>query len=780
MIMLLKKLLPVAGLFICVSGIAQQDLQLWYSSPAKQWTDAMPVGNGRMGAMVFGRYGEERIQLNEESLWAGSQINNNNPGAASHLPEIQKALFEGEFKKAVDLSSRYLVGTPPRVRSYQPIGDLFINYASKEEIKHYKRSLTLNTGISSTTYEVGDNSITQEVFASAIQDVIVVNIIAGRPMDLEFFLSRERDTHEYKVGGNRIWFNGQIEDAEDSLRGPGGKHMRFSAAATIRYTDGSAIPFTTDTSAGYRMKAIRNIVLLITAATDYDFEHLNLDSSKDPLAECFTILDKASGISSARLKQNHIKDHRAFFDRVNFSLGEDQNNNLPVNERLERVKAGAMDPGLIVLYYQFGRYLLMGSSRKPGKLPANLQGIWNESYNAPWNSDFHTNINLQMNYWPAEKGNLSETLIPLSDFMNKLTVPGAITAREMYAAQGWTVHHLTDAFGRTGVADGVWGISPMAGPWMTFPLYRHFEYTQDKSYLRNTAYPVIKGSVEFILDFLVRSPQGYLVTNPSHSPENAFFVPGTNKKETSQLCYASTIDIEIIRGLFENFIRSATVLQTDTGLVSKVREVQTQLPPIMIGSNGTIREWIEDYEEVDPGHRHISHLLGLYPLHLISLRTPDLFEAARKTIARRLANGGGHTGWSKAWIINFYARLQDGEQCGAQVQSLLQKSTLPSLLSTHPPFQIDGNFGGAAGIAEMLLQSQPDEIHILPALPTIWPEGSISGLRAKSGFTVALSWKKGQLTRLIISADKAGDHKVRYLNKVLTVHLKRGSNAIAI
>lgn len=772
-----KTLLFFAALFSCIHGITQQDLQLWYTSPAKQWTEALPVGNGRLGAMIFGKYDHERIQLNEESVWAGSKINNNNPGASAHLPQIQAALFKGAYKDALNLSTQYLVGTPPRVRSYQPLGNLFINYAWKGTAQQYKRSLTLNTGIAATEYMVDGNKIIQEVYASAPQDVIVVSISATRPFDTELFLSREKDTHEYKSTENIAWFNGQIEDADDPEAGPGGKHLRFSGAMKI-ITDGKTVSLVTDSSAGYQVKAAKNITLLVTGATDYNFDKLNVDADLNPIAICKTKLNKAAGFSPATLKQMHVKDHRSFFDRVHFSLGEDENKTIPTNERLERVKSGTTDHGLIVLYYQYGRYLLMGSSRKPGKLPANLQGIWNESYKAPWNADFHTNINLQMNYWPAETGNLSETTIPLAHFMEKLTIPGGVTAREMYNANGWTLHHLTDAFGRTGVADGVWGVSPMAGPWMTFPLYRHYEFTGDTNYLRNTAYPVIKGSVAFVLDFLIPSPQGYLVTNPSHSPENAFFVPGTNRKESSQLCYASTIDIEIIQGLFNNFINAATLLHVDAGLVNRVKAAQQQLPPIKIGANGTIQEWIEDFEETEPGHRHMSHLLGLYPLNLISPQTPDLYVAAKKTIERRLANGGGHTGWSKAWIINFYARLQDGEKCGEQVQSLLQNSTLISLLSTHPPFQIDGNFGGAAGIAEMLLQSQNNEIQILPALPSSWPSGSIKGLRARGGYTIAISWQSGKLTKLIITADKAGRHSIRYGNKVLKLFLKKGDNTI--
>ncbi|MFT3704577.1 MAG: hypothetical protein QM802_19585 [Agriterribacter sp.] len=368
----------------------------------------------------------------------------------------------------------------------------------------------------------------------------------------------------------------------------------------------------------------------------------------------------------------------------------------------------------------------------------------------------------------------------MADFVQKLAVPGAVTAKEMYNAHGWVLHHLTDAFGRTGVADGVWGVSPMAGPWMTFPIYRHYEFTGDKEYLRNTAYPIIKGSVEFVLDFLIKSPEGYLVTNPSHSPENAFFVPGSNKKETSQLSYATTIDVEIITGLFNNFIQSANTLNLDRELVDKVQQTLKQLPPIKISTKGTIQEWIQDFEETEPGHRHMSHLLGLYPLNIISLHTPALFAAAQKTIERRLANGGGHTGWSKAWIINFYARLLNGNEAGKQVQSLLQKSTLISLLSTHPPFQIDGNFGGSAGIAEMLLQSQNGELHILPALPDTWTSGNIKGICARGGYKLDITWANGKLTGLNVYAPKAGIYKVRYKDKVVNKNFVKGMNKVVL
>lgn len=741
----------------------------------------MPVGNGRMGAMVFGRPADELIQLNEESVWAGSKINNNNKKAAQHLPEIQTAIFTGEYTRALDLSSQYLVGTPPRVRSYQPLGNLYIHYEHKDAPARYERSLHLNTGIATTSFVVADNSVKQEVYASAPKDVIIVTISAGRPLNLSLELQRQYDVDTYRASANNLlYYTGQISDAADSLAGPGGRHMRFAGAMKILFTDGKTTTAISDTSAICHIQSAKNITIAITGATDYNADLLDTDPTIDPLAVCSDKLNKISTLSPATLRREHVKDHRSYFDRVQFDLGDPANDSIPTDKRLERVKAGATDRGLIVLYYQFGRYLLMGSSRSPGRLPANLQGIWNDLYKAPWNADFHTNINLQMNYWPAETGHLPETVLPLARFVQKLTVPGAATAREMYNARGWTLHHLTDPFGRTGVADGVWGVSPMAGPWMTFPVYRHYEFTRDKKYLEEIAYPVMKGSVLFVLDFLIRSPQGYLVTNPSHSPENAFFVPGSNRKEKSQLSYAATIDIEIIRGLFANFTEAARILHTDADLLAKVDSATRQLPPIKIAANGTVQEWIEDFEEVEPGHRHMSHLLGLYPLNLISLHTPELFTAAQKTIERRLSNGGGHTGWSKAWIINFYARLLNGNEAGRQVQSLLAKSTLSSLLSTHPPFQIDGNFGGAAGIAEMLLQSQNNEIHLLPALPDTWSSGSITGLCARGGYSIDMKWNKGALQTLSILAAEAGPVKIRYRDKLITRTLHKGSNRIVI
>lgn len=763
---------------ISMPAYSQDDLELWYKTPAQAWTDALPVGNGRMGAMVFGGYNLERIQLNEESLWGGSKIDNNNPGAAKHLPEIQQAVFREEYQKVWEMTEKYLLGTPPEIRSYQPLGDLLINYSWKKSPSAYRRSLQLNTGIARTEYTIDGNRVIEEVFASAPQDIIVVSIHADRPLDAGMTLYRARDTDVYKGNDDMVWFSGQVHDDDTPKKGPGGSHMRFSAAMKILSSDGKATPVLSDTTAGYKVTGAKKVTLILIGATDYNLEKLDYDRTIDPLAVCEKILQAASGKTDASLRKIHEQDHRSLFDRVQFTMGNNMDE-VPTDERLDRVKHGALDPGLIALYYQYGRYLLMGSSRKPGRLPANLQGIWNAEYNAKWNSDFHTNINLQMNYWPAETGNLPETSEVLAEFVKHLMIPGGVTAQKMYRARGWTLHHLTDVFGRTGVADGVWGFSPMAGPWLTFPLYRHYEFTRDLSYLRDTAYPVVRGAVLFVLDFLVESPEGYLVTSPSHSPENSFYVPGTNRQEKAYLSYASTIDVEIIRALFKNFTEAAAILKTDADLVREVETVKKKLPPLKIGANGTIQEWIKDYEEVEPGHRHISHLLGLYPLDLISPEDPLLFDAARKTIERRLANNKRHVGWSSAWIVNFYARLLDGDKAAAQLQSLLQFSTLNSLLNTIPPFQIDGNFGGCAGIAEMLLQSHNAVIKILPALPHTWPDGSIKGLRARGGYSVDMEWRKGKLSKLVIHAPENGPCKVTYKDAVVSLHLKKGINDLS-
>ncbi|GAA4437427.1 glycoside hydrolase family 95 protein [Ravibacter arvi] len=768
------------GSFIGTSGVqGQGENELWYKAPAKEWTEALPVGNGRMGAMVFGDPYMERIQFNEESVWGGSRMDNNNPKALEHLPEIRQALFRGEYTRAWKLSDQYLLGTPPRIRSYQTLGDVLIRYHRDAAPTDYRRSLKLDKGIVETVYKVEGVNFKQEVYASAPHNVIVIRLSADQAFGADVSLTREKDVDQYRHQDGTAWFEGQVRDEDSPLMGPGGRHMRFCSAIQVLACDGKVVSFADQGASGFRISEARQVTLVLTAATDYNFDQLDTDASIQPLEVCKAILGQVSGTSPEVLRDRHENDHRRLFDRVKFRMGSAERDRLPTDERLAAVKAGKQDNGLITLYFQYARYLLMASSRKPGRLPANLQGVWNDLYTAKWNSDFHTNINLQMNYWPAEVANLPETVEPLSGFLTRLTVPGGRTAKATYGTEGWTLHHLTDVFGRTGVADGVWGLSPMAGPWMTFPLFRHYEFTLDRSYLERT-YPVMKGSVQFVLGFLVESPEGYLVTNPSHSPENAFFVPRTDKKEKTFLCYGATIDTQIIHGLFSNFIKAAAVLNQDAALVEKLKETLKRLPPMKVGANGTLQEWMHDYDEAEPGHRHISHLLGLYPLSLITKDTPVLFEAARKTIERRMAYSTRHVGWSSAWIINFYARLYDGEKAGDQVQKLLQQSTLGNLFNTIPPFQIDGNMGGAAGIAEMLLQSHNDQIHILPALPASWKDGSITGLKARGNYTVDLKWRNGILVSLSVHSPGSRVCRLRYGARVKEVRLKKGENSFSV
>jgi len=785
-------LLAVSG---CKNVSDTSSLELWYKQPATVWVEALPVGNGRLGGMVFGDFNNEMIQLNEESVWAGSKINNNNPEALAHLAEIQQAIFKSEYKKARELSDKYLLGTPPEVRSYQPLGNLSIEFDWTGQPTSYRRSLILNTGISKTEYTIDGNKVTQEVFVSAPHDVMVVSIIAEKPFNSEILISRERDTsrlprdrngrrrpvynhytNEYNNEDGIASYSGQIIDFDSPRKGPGGRHLRYSAAMKLLSGNDDSTPLVSDTSSGFRINSVRKVVLILTGATDYNSERLDIDSSKDPFAVCRGILLKASGFRADELKQIHERDHRKYFDRVEFSLGEDLNSGIPTDERLTRVKEGNTDDWLIPVYFQYGRYLLMGSSRTPGVLPANLQGIWNDQFEAPWNADFHTNINLQMNYWHAEVCNLAETSEILTGFMEKLSVPGAVTAKEMYGADGWTLHHLTDPFGRTGVADGVWGITPMDGPWMTFPVYEHFLFSADTAFLKNRAYPLMKSSAEFVLDFLIESPEGYLVTNPSHSPENNFRDNITG--EISALTYAATTDIELVNALFDYCIEASLILGTDQEFASRLAVAKKRLPPVRINSKGVIQEWIKDYDEPEPGHRHMSHLLGLYPMAQFTPETPELYKAAGATIERRLSFGGGHTGWSRAWIVNLFARLQDGEKAYENLLGLLRKSTLSNLFDTHPPFQIDGNFGGTAGIAEMLIQSNNGKIKLLPAIPEVWKTGEVKGLCARGGFVVDMKWAERKLQKAKIYSKNGGKCSVIYAGNQQELILKAGEEEV--
>lgn len=762
-------LLMVSG---CQTGNrSSHDHLLWYDRPAAEWTEALPVGNGRLGGMLYGDPKAEHLQVNEESLWGGVKVPNNNPDALANLPAIRGLILDGKIPEAYELSEKYLAGIPGKTWSYQSVGDIFFRFADTSAVTDYRRELDLARGIASVSFKRDGNRIRYEVYVPAGDDLIVITMKSEDEggLDMDIMMTRPQDA-VITVTENRIDMEGQVVDPEDPERGPGGAHMKFFASLIVMSCDGELK--NGEKSLSYT--GGKEITLFFNAHTDYNVDLLNFDRSIDPRKVCTDAISKASWKSFSKIKKEHIAEHSSMFNRVKLELGgaADEGGQpsagrretvrmragggqtpyaLPTDERLRRFQSGGEDPGLIATYFQYGRYLLMGSSRHPAQLPANLQGIWNKDMAAPWNSDYHTNINLQMNYWPAEVCNLTETTEPLTRFMEELTGPGSVTARETYGAKGWTLHHTTDVFGKTAVLDGVyWGMFPLGGAWMTLPLWEHYEFTNDTVFLRERAYPVMKGAAEFITAFLVPDREGRLVTVPSYSPENSYIDPVSGKE--FKLTYAPSMDNQIIREVLGNCQKAAGILGADREWADSLQNVLDRVPPDRVASNGTIMEWIEEYQEAEPGHRHMSHLFALHPGTQITPETPELYNAARRTLERRLENGGGHTGWSRAWIINFYARLHDGDEAYKHLRLLLEKSTLPNLFDNHPPFQIDGNFGGTAGISEMLLQSQNGVVQILPALPAAWPEGEVSGLKARGNFEISVKWHGGVAEKITVKS----------------------------
>lgn len=743
--------------------------QLWHNRYEENWLRAFPLGNGRIAAMVYGGPNAEILQINEESLWSGRQIREEYSSSPETLKQIRELLFQKKIDDAFALCEKHLLSDPPMVRHYQTFGEIRISFA-EEAYSDYRKTLDLDTAVVETAYQKGEIGYKSETFISEKADALIYRLTATKPFSCTISIDRIQDVVTSVTDGALV-MTGKITWEDHTLCGKAGEGMSFCGCLKEE-TDG----FSKKDGNTLSVQNATSITLYGGFATNYNINHFDVDENIACSKIAQQAAENAQKTGYEKLLSQHMQDHKALYGNVEFSLEGPDFSHLPTDERILRVKNGQEDPDLTALYFHFGRYLLLSCSGKNASLPANLQGKWCNELTPPWGSDYHTNINLQMNYWPADSTNLSSTVKPLFDYMAKTAEFGADTAKRLYFADGWVMHHTSDIFGRTGIHDGIqWGVFPMAGPWLCLNLWEHYEYTGDREYLEDL-YPVIKGAAQFVSSFLVEDDRGYLVTNPSTSPENRYYFTDENgQKRDSMFTHGATIDFQIIYALLLRMICACNILNRDLQFADSLQEVLDRLPPMKISERyGTVCEWIEDYEETEPEHRHISHMFGLYPSDQISEQTPELFTAAKKTVARRLQYGGGATGWSRAWVVNFYARLKDGNSAVKHLNHLVGNCTADNLFDMHPPFQIDGNFGGIAGIAEMLLQShlgKPGEriLQLLPALPDGWANGSITGLRARGGYTVDMTWNQGRISKLKISADKTSvlqllsDEKVKHL-----------------
>lgn len=780
-------------LFSCVAHaqLKQHPMFLWYNRPAPQkdsipygkdytiskwgtlngWDYALPVGNGRIGAMMFGGVNHERIQLNEETLWGGYKRKGDNPLAGASLQEIQHLLFQGKSEEATKLAEQKFVGVPMNLESYQSLSDLFIdNLDRTEKFESYYRELNIDSAIAKVKYKANGKWFTREMFASHPNQVIAIKYHCNVPGGLSFQLSmlRERDAKTSSLPNNdsTLIQSGQIM-AYDSVNHVN-KGLKFQTQLRVSNNGGTIA----SKDGILTVKNANEVVIYIVAGTNY--------RNEDPAVICQQYLDKIKDISYAQLRDNHIKDYMPLFSRTKIKLGNGNANDLPTDERIKNAAKNIYDPYLSELAYNFGKYILISSSRK-GDLASNLQGLWCQHNLAPWNSDYHANINLQMNYWGAEVSDLSECHLPLFDLIDSVSIPGKQTALDSYHANGWVLHHATDAYWRTSPIDGVVGIWPFGGAWLTRHMWEHYLYTGDKDFLKERAYPQMKGAAEFILDFLVKVPKGLpfegkWITNPSHSPENAY---EDENGVQSMFTYGATMDLELIHDLFTNCIQAIDVMNGAKGkrdflFKSKLQSTLANLVPLQISKKtGKLQEWIKDYKEIELGHRHFSHLFALFPGSQITpVKTPALANAASLSIQARLhgnpnweideannkflsyssyLNGDGGGNWQRAWLTALWARLGKAEEAFDSHKRQFKDVIPPNLLGDGR-VQVDGSMGLTGAVTEMLLQSHEGFIHILPALPKDWSSGFLQGIKARGGFKIDQEWQNNKLSKLKITS----------------------------